>query len=44
MCILAGSKILSRYVNDTVGIDIKLNLDLRNSARCRSDAVKSELT
>ena len=44
MLLFSGSEILSGYVNNTVGIDIESNLDLRDSSRCRSDAVESELS
>ena len=41
--LFACSQILSGYVYDTVGIDIKGNLDLRNASSCRRDAVQTEL-
>ena len=44
MLLFSCSEILCGYVYDTVGIDIKGNLDLRDSSGCRSDAVKSELS
>ena len=40
---LTCSKILSRYINDTVGIDVKCYLDLRNSTSCWRDSIQTEL-
>ena len=42
MLLTACAEILRGYVNDTVCIDIEGNLDLRNTASCRSDTVKTE--
>ena len=44
MLFLAGSQILSGYIYNTVGIDIKGNLDLRNSSGCGCDTVQTELS
>ena len=44
MLLLTCSEILSRYINDTVGIDIECNLNLRNTSHCRRDTVESELS
>ena len=38
------SKILSRYIYNTVGIDIKCNLDLRNTTTCWRDSIQTELS
>ena len=44
MLLLACTKILGRYVYDTVRIDIEGNLDLRNTSSCRRYSVQTELT
>ena len=44
MLLFAGAKILSGYIYDTVCIDIKRNLNLRNTSSCRKDTVQAELT
>ena len=41
---LTGSLILSRYLQDTVGIDIKGHLNLRHTTTCRSNASQVKLT
>ena len=43
-CSFTGSKIPSGYIYDTVGIDIKSNLDLRNTSSCRRDTIQTELS
>ena len=43
MLLLACTQISCRYVYDTICIDIKCYLDLRNAASCRRDTVQSEL-
>ena len=43
MLFFACSQIFRRYVHDTVGINIKGNLDLRNAAHCRRNTIQSEL-
>ena len=43
MLLFSGSQILGGYIYDTVGIDIKGNLDLRNASSCWRNAVQSEL-
>ena len=43
MLLLTGTEVLCGYVHDTVGIDIKCNLDLRYTAHCRRYTVQSEL-
>ena len=42
MLLLAGAEILSGNVHDAVGVDIERDLNLRNSARRRSNAVQAE--
>ena len=42
LLLLAGAEVLSGYVYDAVCVDIEGNLDLRNAARCRSNAVEGE--
>ena len=44
MLLLTGAHILGAYVYDTVGINIKCYLDLRNASSCRRDPVKTELS
>ena len=41
--LLAGSQVLGGYIYDTVGIDTKGNLDLRNTSSCRQDTIQTEL-
>ena len=41
---LAGSQIFSRYVENTVGIDIECHFDLGHAAGCGNDTVKTEVT
>ena len=43
MLLFSGTQILSGYIYDTVGINIKGNLDLRNSTSCRRDSIQTEL-
>ena len=42
MLLLAGAKILCGNGHDTVGIDIKRNLDLRDTSLCRRNTVELE--
>ena len=42
MLLFACSKILGRYIYNTVCIDIECNLDLWNTTSCRSDTIQSE--
>lgn len=42
--LLACSKILSRYINDTISIDIKCNFNLWNTSSCWRYTIKSELS
>ena len=44
MLFLTGTQILGGYIYDTVGIDIKGNLDLRDASGCGSNTVQSELS
>ena len=44
MLLLAGAEILRGNIDDTVGIDVELDFDLRDAARCRSNAVQTELS
>ena len=44
MLLFSGSKILSGYIYDTIGINIKGNLDLRNSTSCWRDSIQTELS
>ena len=37
------SQVFCRYIYDTVGIDIKGNLDLRNASSCWRDSIQTEL-
>ena len=43
MLLFSGTQILSGYIYDTVGINIKGNLDLRNASSCRRDSIQTEL-
>ena len=43
MLLLAGSQILGGNIDDTIGVDIEGNLDLRYSTGSRRDSVQSEL-
>ena len=43
MLLFSGTQILSGYIYDTVCINIKGNLDLRNSTSCRRDSIQTEL-
>ena len=43
MLFFTCSKILSRYIYDTVCIDIKCNFNLRNTTTCWRDSVQTEL-
>ena len=43
MLLFSCAQILGRYIYDTVGIDIKSNLDLRYTTSCRRDTIQSEL-
>merc|ERR1719240_58425 len=38
-----GGLVLGRYIHDAVGVEVKGHLDLRDTARCRGDAVQVEL-
>src|SRR3546814_20893346 len=40
---LAGALVLGRYVQNTVGVDIEGDFDLRCTTRCGRDAFKVEL-
>ena len=42
MLLLACCLVLGRYGENTVGVDVEGNLDLRDSARCRGNAVEME--
>ena len=42
--LFACSQILCRYIYNTVGIDIKCNLDLRNTTTCWRDTIQTELS
>ena len=44
MLLTVCTEVLRAYVNDTVGIDIECNFDLRNTTRCRSDTVEDKVT
>ena len=44
MLLFTCSKILSRYIYDTICIDIECNFDLRDSTWSRRDSIKSELS
>ena len=44
MLFLSCSQILSRYIYNTIGINVKSNLDLRNSTGCWRNAVQPELS
>ncbi len=37
------SQVFCRYIYDTVGIDIKGNLDLRNASSCWRNSIQTEL-
>ncbi|EAV43575.1 putative NAD-specific glutamate dehydrogenase encoded in antisense gene pair with dnaKJ [Stappia aggregata IAM 12614] len=41
---LAGALVLCGHVDDTVGVDVEGDLDLRNTTRCRRQADQVELT
>ena len=41
---LASRLILGGYVQNTIGIDVKSNLDLRDTARSHRDATEFEVT
>ena len=41
--LLACTQILSRYIYDTICIDIESNLDLRNTSSCWRDTIQTEL-
>ena len=40
---LAGSLVLGRYLQDTVGVDVECHLNLRNTTTGRSDAGQVEV-
>ena len=42
--LFAGTKILSGYIYNTVGIDIECNFNLRNTSSCWRYTIKSELS
>ena len=42
--LLAGTQILSGYIYNTVGINIKRNFNLWNTSSCRWDTIQTELT
>ena len=44
MLLFSCSQVFCRYIYDTVGIDIKGNLDLRNATSCRRDSIQTELS
>ena len=44
MLLFTGTKILCGYIYDTVCIDIKGNLNLRNTSSCRRDTIQTELS
>ena len=44
MLLFSCSKVFCRYIYDTIGIDIKGNLDLRYSTHCRWNAIQTELS
>ena len=43
MLFFSCTQILGGYIYDTIGIDIKGNLNLRHTASCRRDTIQSEL-
>ena len=43
MLLLAGAEILGGYIDDTVCIDIKCYLNLRNASSCRRNPIQTEL-
>ena len=44
MLLLTCSQILCGYVYNTVGINVKGNLNLRNSSSCRRISIQAELS
>ena len=44
MLLPAGAKILSGYIDNTVRINIKCNLNLRNTSSCRRNPIQTELS
>ena len=44
MLLFSCTQILSGYIYNTVCVDIKGNLNLRNSSPCRGDSIQTELT
>ena len=44
MLFFSGTKILSGYIYNTVGINIKGNLDLWNTSSCWWDTIQTELS
>ena len=44
MLFFSGTKILSRYIYNTVGINIESNLDLWNTSSCWWDTIQTELS
>merc|ERR1712040_15544 len=44
LVLLAGGFVAGRYVQDTVGVDVKGDLNLRNTSWCWWDASKVELS
>ena len=44
MLLFSCSQILSRYIYNTVCIDIESNLNLRNASSCRRNSVQTELS
>ena len=43
MLLFSCSQILGGYIDDTVGIDVESNLDLRNTTACGRNSVQTEL-
>ena len=43
MLLFSCSQVFCRYIYDTVGIDIKGNLDLRNASSCWRNSIQTEL-
>ena len=44
MLFFSCSKVLCRYIYNTIGINVKGNLNLRNASSCWRDPIQTELS